>query len=137
MPQPLSQIFLIVGRMALASLFVLGAINKIMNYQHTLLMMDDAGIPLSFAALPIVIMLELLGGLIIAMNHRFAPIAALTLAVYTICVNAVFHRFWTMEDPLRALELSLFFKNISIAGGLLMIASGALAHRQHSRGNKA
>ena len=39
-----------------------------------------------------------------------------------IAANLGFHRFWSVEDPvLHRLELSLFFKNLAIAGGLLML----------------
>ncbi|MEM9839957.1 MAG: DoxX family protein [Pseudomonadota bacterium] len=124
-----SQILLASGRIALASLFILGALNKVFSFTETTERMVTAGLPLASVLLPAVIALEMIGGLIIASGLRIASWAGLILAVYTLAVNAVFHRFWEMQEPIRALELSLFFKNISIAGGLLVVAALALSKR--------
>ena len=48
-------------------------------------------------------------------------IAALVLAGFTLSTNFIFHDFWTMDGDRAALELSLFFKNVSIAGGLVLL----------------
>ncbi|MEM7711054.1 MAG: DoxX family protein [Pseudomonadota bacterium] len=113
----------IVGRGALASLFLLGALNKVLGYGATLDQMRDAGLPAVEIALPLVIALEAGGGAMVAFARPLASAAALVLAGYTLLVNAVFHPFWNFEGERAALELSLFFKNVSIAGGLLYVAA--------------
>jgi len=50
------------------------------------------------------------------------PLAALALAGFTVATNFVFHEFRTMDGEQAALELSLFLKNISIAGALVLLA---------------
>ena len=112
----------------LASLFVLGAINKIVNYGATLSYMAGADVRPAVLLLPPVIALELVAGLLIIRGGRLAVWAALILVPYTLTTNVFFHDFWTMEEPVRALQLSLFFKNISIAGGLLVVAA-TIGHR--------
>lgn len=120
----------VIGRCLLASLFVLGGINKIINYGDTLESMSAAGLPAAASLLPLVIGLELVGGLLVASGRtRLAPFAALALAAFTIATNFVFHEFWTMEGLEAELELSLFFKNISVAGGLIIVAAILLRDR--------
>jgi putative oxidoreductase len=120
-----AHLWILVGRVLLASLFILGGLNKILNYADTLAMMRGAGLEPASLLLPPTIALEFGGGLLVAFGRRFAIPAALALALFTIATNIVFHRFWSMAGPDAALQLSLFFKNVSIAGGLLFVASAS------------
>ncbi|CDO60255.1 putative membrane protein [Candidatus Phaeomarinobacter ectocarpi] len=118
----LSRAALPMGRVVLASLFVLGGLNKLVNYAATQVQMSEVG--LWPALLPLVIALELGGGLVVALGRWGAVFAALALAAFTLATNIFFHDFWAMSGEMAALELSLFFKNVSIAGGLLFAAAG-------------
>jgi putative oxidoreductase len=120
---PLPPLLATIGRTVLVSLFLLGGLNKLLNYDATLAIMQRAGLNPAPLLLPAVIALELGGGALVAFGKRFAVPAALTLALFTIATNLVFHRFWAMSGPVAALELSLFFKNVAIAGGLLFVAA--------------
>lgn len=124
-------IWMAAGRILLASLFILGGLNKMMNYADTIAMMRAAGLEPASMLLPPTIALELVGGLLVATGRRFAIPATLALALFTIATNVAFHRFWLMDGAESALQLSLFFKNVSIAGGLLFVA-GASARQQAS-----
>jgi putative oxidoreductase len=119
---------LIGGRIGLASLFLLGGLNKSLNYAATISDMERVGLNPAAILLPLVIALELGGGALVAIGRFGAPVAALALAIFTLATNAYFHNFWTMQGGIRALELSLFFKNVSIAGGLVFLA-GALSRK--------
>jgi putative oxidoreductase len=120
---PPSTLLTYAGRILLASLFVLGGINKVLNYVPTLAMMNDAGLPFAQLLLPLTIGLELGGGVIVALGRKLAAPVALLLAAYTLVVNIVFHPFWALTGAASASQLSLFFKNISIIGGLLLVAA--------------
>ncbi len=123
------QLGMTLGRLGLLSLFVLGGLNKLLNYSATLASMAAVGLPLAEWLLPLTILLELGGGIIVAVGHRrWAAPLALVLAGFTLLVNVVYHNFWGFEDPLRQqLELSLFFKNVAIAGGLVFLAASIYA----------
>jgi putative oxidoreductase len=110
-----------VGRAGLSSLFILSAVGKISTYATVAARMEGVG--LWPVLLPLVILLELVGGLTLLIGRRFASTAALALGVYTLAVNAFFHHFWTLSGPVAMLELSLFFKNITIAGGMFFAAA--------------
>jgi len=119
---------LVGGRIALASLFLLGGLNKILNYTPTLASMEAVGLSPAPLLLPLVIALELIGGALVAFGRRGATLAAFSLALFTLSTNMFFHDFWNIGGDIAALELSLFFKNVSIAGGLFFYA-GAIAAR--------
>ncbi|MEO0440428.1 MAG: DoxX family protein [Pseudomonadota bacterium] len=128
----LPTVILVTGRVGLASLFLLGGLNKILNYNPTLSNMREAGLEPAVFLLPLVIALELVGGSLVAIGNRMAGMAALLLAGFTIATNVAFHDFWTMEGERAALELSLFFKNISIAGALIFVAGTMLTEKSRS-----
>lgn len=115
----------VIGRVILSSLFILGGINKLLDYEPTAEYMANAGLPWIDITLPLVICLELGGGLLVAAGHSlFGSLSAAALAIFTLAVNLLFHDFWNVNDPeLRRLELSLFFKNIAIIGGLIVVSS--------------
>ncbi len=115
-----------IGRVALASLFLLGAVNKVALWDETLARMEGVGLSPAVILLPMTVSLELLGGLAIAYGRRPWVRIGFVLGVYTLATNLFFHRFWELDGALRSLELSLFFKNVAIAGGLVAIAGYAI-----------
>jgi len=119
----LNQLVNAFGRCAIASLFLLGGVNKVMNFEAVTVRMEAVGLMPSSILLPIVIALELGAGLLLATAGPAYRLAALILAGFTLATNFFFHDFWTMQGDVRALELSLFFKNIAIAGALLFVAT--------------
>ncbi|MEM7724188.1 MAG: DoxX family protein [Pseudomonadota bacterium] len=115
------------GRWGLCSLFILGGTNKIANPQSAVDMMAEVGLPAPSILLWAVIALELGGGLLVAAGayvkfFRVAAVMALVLAAHTLATNVLLHDFWAREGVRAELELSLFFKNIAVMGGLILIA---------------
>jgi putative oxidoreductase len=119
------------GRWGLVSLFIIGGVHKAVDPATPLRMMDSVGMAPAWLLLPMVIGLELGGGLVVAAGRRGAVPMAIVLAAYTVLVNLVFHRFWILSGHEFELEISLFFKNMAIAGGLLMIAGRLAGRNQH------
>ncbi|MBT5940364.1 MAG: DoxX family membrane protein [Rhodospirillaceae bacterium] len=65
--------------------------------------------------------LQFFAGLGLIVDYE-ASISAVVLIVLTVLSTAMFHRFWTMEDPLRNnYHMLLFFNNVAITGALIMI----------------
>lgn len=115
------------GRVLLASLFILGGINKILNYEATAQTMSEMGFPFVSVLLPATIALEFGGGVAVAIGRTGAAASATVLFGYTLIVNLIFHRFWDLQGEMAQTELSLFFKNLSVAGGMLYFAASAFA----------
>ena len=128
-PSGSERALLVGGRVVLASLFVLGGIAKIASPDLYLAMMGEAGLAPARLLLNLVIALELGGGLWLAAGARAHEIAAVALAAHTLLVNLFLHPFWELAGPERIDEISFFFKNVAIVGGLLFVAGAA--RREH------
>lgn len=109
---------LLVGRILLAFMFIQSGYAKIGGYAGTQQFMASAGVP--GALLPLVIALELGGGLLLAVGYQ-TRVMALALAGFTFLAAILFH--FNLGDRVQAL---LFWKNITIVGGFLVLfAAGA------------
>lgn len=104
----------LLGRLLLGHIFLLAGINKISGYEGTQGYMDAMGVP--GALLPLVIILEIAGGLAVIIGFK-TKWAAYALAVFTVVAGIIFH-----SDFADQMQMILFMKNISIAGGLLLLA---------------
>jgi len=104
-----------VGRILLALMFLLAGLNKISGYAGMQGYMESVGVP--GALLPLVIALEVLGGitLMLAWHTR---LTAFLLAGFTLLATLIFHS--NLGDQTQML---FFMKNLSIAGGLLLVVS--------------
>jgi putative oxidoreductase len=105
----------VAGRFFLALLFVLSGLGKLGAYTSTAAYMSATGVP--GALLPAVIATELLGGLAIVLGWK-ARIAALLMAGFSLLTALIFHNHLADQT-----QLIMFFKNISIAGGFLLLAA--------------
>jgi putative oxidoreductase len=111
---PLAAAGLTVGRLLLASLFILEGWSKIQGYQAAADYMTGFGVP--SVLLPAAIALELGGGLLIAVGWQ-ARIAAAALAAFCVATAVIFHNQVSNSNQLLHFE-----KDLAIAGGLLVLA---------------
>lgn len=110
---PVNNALLSVGaRALLALIFILGGYSKIGGYDGTAAFMTSMGVPASL--LPVVIVLELGGGLALLAGFQTRLVAAL-LAGFCVISGLIFH---SGADQLQQI---LLMKNIAIAGGLLAL----------------
>ena len=108
----------VVGRVLIATLFVLAGWGKISAYAGTQAYMQHAGVPGSL--LPLVILLELGGGLAIIVGLYTRPVALL-LAGFSVIAGLLFHG--GSADQMQQIML---LKDLGLAGGFLfLVANGA------------
>jgi putative oxidoreductase len=106
------------GRVLLASLFLLSGLGKLGAYSGTAAYMASAGVP--GVLLPVVIATEVGGGLAIILGWKTRTVAVL-LAGFSLLTAIAFHRNFADQA-----QMVNFLKNVSIAGGLLLlVAKGA------------
>ena len=111
-----------IGRVLMAVMFIQAGISKIFGYEGAQGYMEAAGV--SGALLPLVILLEVGGGLAVLLG-LFTRWSALLLAGFCVLAALLFHL-----HPDDQMQMISFMKNITIAGGFLILAGagpGALA----------
>ncbi len=105
----------LLGRIGLSLIFIISGWGKIAGYAATQQYMEAMGVP--GALLPLVIALELGGGLAI-LTGAFTRWIALALAAFSLASAALFHA--NFGDAAQAIN---FWKNVAMAGGFLMLAA--------------
>jgi len=114
-------ISMLLGRVFLSLIFIVSGFNKITDYAGTQGYMESMGVPALM--LPLVIILELLGGIAILIGFK-TRIAALLFIGFNVISALLFH-----SDFGDQTQMTMFMKNIAIAGGfLLLFAQGAGAY---------
>jgi putative oxidoreductase len=106
------------GRILISLIFVMSGFSKIGSFAGTQAYMESAGVP--GILLPVVIALELLGGLAVIFGWQ-ARLAAFLLAGFSLLSAILFH-----APSGDQMQMIMFLKNLGLAGGFLMIvANGA------------
>jgi len=110
------------GRFLLALIFIMAGAQKLTGYAATAQYMDMMGVP--SALLPLVILTELGGGIALLIGWQ-TRIAAVLLAGFSVLSGALFHLIpsFGMEGMAAQTETIMFMKNLSIAGGMLLVAT--------------
>jgi putative oxidoreductase len=111
----------IAGRVLLAMLFVLAGIAKLTGPQPFAAHMAAHRLPA--VLLPVVAAFELGTGTALLIGWQL-PLAAGALALFCLATAFVFHFNFTEKA-----ERTLFFKDMALAGALVVIAAGALPVR--------
>ncbi|NWF55490.1 MAG: DoxX family protein [Syntrophaceae bacterium] len=108
----------LLGRILISFMFLQSGINKIGGYKATVGYMESKGVP--GALLPLVIFLEIAGAIGVIVGWQ-ARVFSLFLAGFCILAALLFHL-----DFSNQVQTIMFMKNLTIAGGFLMIfAHGA------------
>jgi putative oxidoreductase len=84
--------------------------------------MEHVGAPAPWLSALIAVVMELVAGLLIVFGILVRPLA-LVLAVYTLVTALIGDHFWTFSGAERMQMMIHFYKNISILGGLLALAT--------------
>lgn len=103
------------GRILMSVIFIMAGFSKIGGYEGTQGYMESVGVP--GMLLPLVILLELCGGLVLLIGWK-ARIMAFLLAGFTLLAAVIFHTNFGDQ-----IQMILFMKNLAIAGGLLFIVA--------------
>jgi putative oxidoreductase len=103
----------VVARICLAVIFLRAGISKIFGFAGTAAMMGDSGLPIPEVLLVGTIVFQILGSISLILGYK-TRIGATLLILFLIPATIVFH------NPTNPDELTNFFKNLGLLGGLLM-----------------
>ena len=111
----MSNIFDLLGRILISSLFLISAYNKLFSIDGTMGWMEGYGVP-GLLIYPTIV-LEIILPLFVIVGYKAKTSSAL-LAIFCILTAFIFH-----FDFSEQIQLILFLKNISLAGGFLFIVA--------------
>jgi putative oxidoreductase len=110
----------LIARILLALMFILAGLSKFAGLEGTAGYIASKGLPLPGVLAFLTALFEVVGGLAIAIGFH-ARIAALALALFTLLASVLFHNFWAMPAEQHMVQQLMFMKNLSVAGGLLLL----------------
>jgi putative oxidoreductase len=109
--------FAALGRLLIAIMFILSGLSKIAAPAATQVYIASAGLPAPLVGLWIAIVVEVGGGILLAIGYRVCSVS-LILAAFTLATAFAFHTNFADQN-----EMIHFLKNIAITGGLLQVAA--------------
>lgn len=112
----------LIGRILLAMLFLPAGISKIAGFAGTIGYIGSAGLPVPQVAAAVAVLVEVGGGLALLAGFG-TRIAALALALFTLVATFAFHNYWAVPADQAMMQQLMFFKNIAVVGGLLVLAA--------------
>ena len=118
----MNNLLLFVGRLTLAALFLPAGLSKITGFGGTVGYIESVGLPLAALGAAMAIAVEVVGGAALILG-LFTRMAALVLAAFTLLASVFFHAYWAMPADQVFMQQLLFYKNIAVVGGLLILAA--------------
>jgi putative oxidoreductase len=112
---------ILVARVLLMTLFVMTGWQKLSGFGATVAYMKTTGVPSPALATVVSIIVEFFFaiGIILGVYTR---VLAWVFVAFTLGTALLGHRYWMLQGAARHENFLNFFKNVSIAGGLLLLA---------------
>ncbi|AFC86747.1 DoxX family protein [Frateuria aurantia] len=105
----------LIGRIALASLFLVSGFGKLAAPAATKAYIISAGLPLPDLSYLAAVMVEVGFGIALVLGFKTRPVAAV-MALFTLATALAFHTDFSDQN-----QFINFLKNVSITGGLLQV----------------
>ena len=110
------------GRLLLAVLFLPAGFGKLTGFAGTAGYIASAGLPLPQVAAAVAVVVEIVGALALIAGYG-TRVAAIVLAAFTLVATFIFHAYWAVPAEQQMVQQLMFFKNVAVVGGLLMLAA--------------
>ena len=115
----------LIGRLLIAALFLPAGLAKLSGFEGTVGYITSVGLPMPTAAAVAALAVEILGSVALILGFQ-TRVAAAVLALFTLVASIYFHAFWVAAPEQAFVQQLLFFKNIGLIGGLMvLVSSGA------------
>ena len=122
MSQSVQDALNLAARLLIVALFLPAGIAKLTGFDGTVGYIASVGLPLPAIGAALAVAVEI--GASLALLAGFGTrIAAAVLAVFTLAASVFFHAYWAAPADQAYMAELLFFKNIAVVGGLLMLAA--------------
>lgn len=110
----------LVGRVALALIFVISGFTKITTLAATSGYIASKGLPMPNVLAVLAIVIELGAGLLLVIGWK-TRWAALLIAFFLLVITPIFHGFWAVPADQMMMQQQQFMKNLGILGGMLVL----------------
>ncbi len=114
-------LIILVARILLMILFVVSGWAKLTGFEGTVGYMSSLGAPTPTLAAAVAVLMEFFVAIVLILGFYTRPLAFL-FALFVLGTALIGHPFWNMVDPERSANMTQFLKNLSIIGGLLLLA---------------
>ncbi|MFK3661620.1 DoxX family protein [Scandinavium sp. NPDC088450] len=114
-------LLLLIARIALVVLFIIFGYPKLLGFQGTVQYMASSGAPVPMLSAIIAIIMEVPAAILIVLGFFTRPLAVIFI-FYTLGTAVIGHHYWDMSGDAVVPNMINFYKNISIAGGFLLLA---------------
>jgi putative oxidoreductase len=121
-PTTLQNALTLTGRLLLVALFLPAGIGKLTGFSGTVAYISSVGLPLPALGAVLALLVEIVGSLALLAGFG-TRIAALALAAFTLVATFFFHNFWGVPADQAFVQQLMFFKNLAVVGGLLVLAA--------------
>lgn len=111
-----------IGRLLLVALFLPAGISKLTGFAGTVGYIASVGLPMPTVGAALALVVEIAGSVALLLGYQ-TRLAALVLAVFTVVASVFFHAYWSAPEAQAFVTQLLFFKNIAVTGGLLILAA--------------
>jgi putative oxidoreductase len=113
---------ILIGRLLLVALYLPAGIMKLMGFEGTVGYIASVGLPMATAGAAVAVVVEIAGSAALLAGFQ-TRVAALVLAAFTLVATVIFHAFWAVPPEQALVQQLMFFKNIAVIGGLLILAA--------------
>ena len=135
MSKTLQNSLALASRLLFVAFFLPAGIGKLTGFSGTVGYISSAGLPLATLGAALALTVEILGSLALLAGFG-TRLVALILAAFTLVASFFFHAYWAVPADQVFVTQLLFFKNIAVVGGLLvLVAHGAGAWSLDARRN--
>lgn len=111
----------LVARILTCGAWIADGSYRLTHLERSVREMTELGIPFARIVLPLVIAVELLGSLCLMANFYVWAVAIAWL-IFLVPASYVCHmRFMIREERIDFVQYALFWKNVSIAGGAILL----------------
>jgi len=113
------KLIVVIGRILFSFIFLQSGFNHFSQEGITYAMRQ--GVPASSFLVPASGILAIVGAISIMLGYK-ARMGAWLIVLFLIPVTIMMHNFWAITDPMiKQTQMAMFWKNISMLGGALLI----------------
>lgn len=109
------------ARLLLAAVFLVFGVRSILGFAGSVGYFTKVGFPAPEAMVVLAIVIQLLAGVLLVVGWK-TRWAAWLLVAYVVIATLMAHRYWEYDAAQYVAQMTNFFKNLAIIGGLIMVA---------------